>query len=260
MSSTSKSTLTLSKSISKSNNNVISVLEKPVVKYTVLIAITLLVIFIEKIDTKILEVFDLDMFKIVYALFIAYTACFDPIYAIILTTFMIMSIQELHSRRSKNAIQSHSLLGMGLKKNINHKVKPAFIPSHIDSNNHIQSSQSVVYESMPNKDILINDKLEYDLINKHSLQKTPDNNDTLIAEYDYYEDPAFKTITNNLKEKNMLNKNEFYVTDDDLTKAQNNTQQGVNQNTSMKAFTSNILNIQGLPNGYDPKVKNIGFM
>lgn len=235
--------------ISKSNDKFISTLENPVIKYSVLIFITILIILIEKIDTEYLEVFDLDIFKVVYALLIAYTACFDPIYAIILTTFMIMAIQEVHKRRSQNAIQKHKL-----KSNI--KVKPSFIGSKISGNE--QTTQSVIYDEMPSKDILINDKLVYDLINKHSLQKTPDIDDTLVGEYDYYEDPAFKTITNNLKEKNTMNKNQFFVTDDDLVKAQINTQPGVNQNSSMKAFTSNILNIQGLPNGYDPKSLHMG--
>ena len=257
----------VSNSINKSNTKFISFLEEPIIKYTVLILITLLIIFIEKIDTKILEVFNLDIFKIIYALLIAYTACFDPIYAIILTTFLIMAIQELHNRITKNAIKTQNLTG-NLPNNITQDttMPQPFIPSPMHNsntstnqlNNH--SSQSVVYESMPDKDILINNKTIYDFINKESLQMTPDSKDTLDAEYDYYEDPAFKTITNNLQEKNMINKNEFYVTDNDLISAQNNTQPGVNQNTSMKAFTENILNIQGLPNGYDPKHKNMGLM
>jgi len=247
----------VSSSINKSNTKFISFLEEPIVKYTVLIFITLLIIFIEKIDTSILEVFDLCIFKIVYALLIAYTACFDPIYAIILTTFLIMAIQELHNRRTKNAITTHKL---SQNNNRTRNIKQTFITSEIDNNNKTQSSQSVVYESMPDKDILINNKIVYDFINKESLQKIPDSKDTLDAEYDYYEDPAFKTITNNLEEKNMFGKNEFFVTDDDLVNAQINTQPGVDQNTSMKAFTRNILNIQGLPNGYDPKQSNMGFM
>ena len=115
---------------------------------------------------------------------------------------------------------------------------------------------------MPNNDILLNDKEIYDLINKHSLQKTPDVNDTLVGEYDYYEDPAFRTITDNLNQKKQINNNnnQFLITDDDLANVQTNTQQGINQNTSLKAFTSNILNIQGLPNGYDPKNNNISYM
>ena len=247
----------VSSSINKSNTKVISFLEEPIVKYTVLILITLLIIFIEKIDTSVLEVFDLGIFKIMYALLIAYTACFDPIYAIILTTFLIMAIQELHNRRTKNAITTHKL---SQNNNRTRNIKQTFITSEIDNNNKTQSSQSVVYESTPDKDILINNKIVYDFINKESLQKTPDSKDTLEAEYDYYEDPAFKTITNNLEEQNMLGKNEFFVTDDDLVNAQINTQPGVDQNTSMKAFTRNILNIQGLPNGFDPKQSNMGFM
>jgi hypothetical protein len=265
----------VSSSINKSNTKFISFLEEPIVKYTVLIFITLLIIFIEKIDTSVLEVFDLCIFKIVYALLIAYTACFDPIYAIILTTFLIMAIQELHNRKTKLAISTHKLAetmntnsnsntNTNTNTNTNSNMKQTFVSSKINDNNNnnnkTQTSQSVVYESMPDKDILINNKTVYDFINKGSLQKTPDNNDTLVAEYDYYEDPAFKTITNNLQEKNMIGKNEFFVTDDDLVNVQINTQPGVDQNTSMKAFTRNILNIQGLPNGFDPKQNNMGFM
>ena len=255
----------VSSSINKSNTKFISFLEEPIIKYTVLIFITLLIIFIEKIDTSVLEVFDLCIFKIVYSLLIAYTACFDPIYAIILTTFLIMAIQELHNRKTKLAISTHKLAekkttNSNPNTNTNSNMKQTFIPSKLNDNNNTQTSQSVVYESMPDKDILINNKSVYDFINKGSLQKTPDSNDTLEAEYDYYEDPAFKTITNNLQEKNMIGKNEFFVTDDDLVNAQINTQPGVDQNTSMKAFTRNILNIQGLPNGFDPKQNNMGFM
>lgn len=245
-------------SLGKSNENVISFLEKPVVKYSILIFITLLIILIEKIDIEYLEVFDLDIFKIVFAFLIAYTACFDPIYAIILTTFMIMAIQELHNRRTYNAIYNNKIKvitnnanNANINSNMNKKVKPSFIGSKISGNN--QTTQSVIYDEMPSNDFLMNNKVAYDLINKHSLQKMPDAKDKLIGEYDYYEDPAFKTITNNLKEKNIINKNQFFVTDDDLVKAQINTQEDVNQNIGMKTFTSNILNIQGLPNGYDPK-------
>ena len=259
----------VSSSINKSNTKFISFLEEPILKYSILIFITLLIIFIEKIDTNVLEVFDLCMFKIVYALLIAYTACFDPIYAIMLTTFLIMAIQELHTRRTKNAISTHKLsekthttttTNASPNASLNaSNMKQTLIPSQISSHKE-QSKQSVVYESMPDKDILINNKAVYDFINKGSLQKTPDIKDTLETDYDYYEDPAFKTITNNLEEKNKLGKNEFFVTDDDLVNAQINTQPGVDQNTSMKAFTANILNIQGLPNGFDPKQSNMGFM
>lgn len=256
--------------ISSSNETFISFLENPIVKYSILIFVVLLIILIEKIDTKYLDIFDLDIFKVVYALLIAYTACFDPIYAIILTTFMIMAIQEVHSRRSTNAINKHKIQEIEnnkietnkteTNKIKNNKIKQTFIPSQVENDTNNQTSQSVVYESMPNNDILLNDKMIYDLINKQSLQKTPDKNDTLEGEYDYYDDPAFKTITDNLKDSNNSNKNQFFVTNEDLIKAQTNIQQGVDQNASLKAFAPNILNIQGLPNGYDPKSVPMGYM
>ena len=142
----------VSSSINKSNTKFISFLEEPIIKYSVLILVTLLIIFIEKIDTSVLEVFDLSIFKIVYALLIAYTACFDPIYAIILTTFLIMAIQELHNRRTKNAIATHKLSKI---TNSNDTFTHNFIPSQIDNSNKKISKQSVVYDSMPEKDTLI---------------------------------------------------------------------------------------------------------
>ena len=255
----------MTSSINKSNTKFISFLEEPIIKYSVLILITLLIIFIEKIDTNVLEVFDLCIFKIVYALLIAYTACFDPIYAIILTTFLIMAIQELHNRRTKSAITTHKLTQNSINTNNHTNTKQTFMPSQINSihssnSNQKQTIKSVIDKSIHDKDILINNKTIYDFINKGSLQKIPDIKDTLEAEYDYYEDPAFKTITKNLEEKNKIGNNKLYVTDEDLLNAQTNTEPGVNQNTAMKAFTSNILNIQGLPNGYDPKQSNMGFM
>ena len=258
--------------ISSSNENFISFLENPIVKYSILIFVILLIILIEKIDTKYLDIFDLDIFKVVYALLIAYTACFDPIYAIILTTFMIMAIQEVHSRRSTDAINKHKIQEIEnnkikdindnnkIKEIKNSKIKQTFIPSELDNITNNQTSQSIVYESLPSNDILLNDKMIYDLINKQSLQKTPNKGDTLEAEYDYYDDPAFKTITNNLKENNNSNKNQFFVTNEDLNNAQTNIQIGVDQNASLKAFAPNILNIQGLPNGYDPKSVPMGYM
>ena len=91
---------TMLSNISKSNNSFIAFLENPVVKYSFLILLTLLIIVIDKINIHYLELFDNDMFKLIYTLLIVYTACFDPIYAIIMTTFIIMVIQELHTRKA----------------------------------------------------------------------------------------------------------------------------------------------------------------
>ena len=87
------------------------------------------------------------------------------------------------------------------------------------------------------------------------LQKTPSIGDEkLIAEYDYYEDPAFRTITANLKDREIFGKNDFYVTADELKSAQTNKLNNKICN-SVQAFAGPINNIQGLPNGYDPARK-----
>jgi hypothetical protein len=84
--------------------------------------------------------------------------------------------------------------------------------------------------------IFDNDVLVYELINKHSLQKKPSNDDKLTAEYELCQEPAFQTITHNLKN------------------IENNTTDA-DQNISVQGLQGEILNIQGLPYGYDAKSK-----
>jgi len=236
--------------ISKSNNNLITFLEKPVVKYSILILVTLLIIFIDKIEIHYLEIFENDMFKLIYTLLVVYTACFDPIYAIVLTTFIIIAIQELHTRKATIAIaiaitrelQNDTINNNHINNRINNRINNKlndndnklndnnidFVESKItkEEEDDDENIQSVIYENddSPSDITLTNIKNSHSIINKQSMQKHPEENDSLIVNYDYYEDPAFKTLTNNLQEKNRLNKNKFLVNEDDLLKAQTNKQ------------------------------------
>lgn len=245
---------TMLSNISKSNNNFIAFLENPVVKYSFLILLTLLIIVIDKINIHYLELFDNDMFKLIYTLLIVYTACFDPIYAIIMTTFIIMVIQELHTRKATIIItnEKHSNRNNRNNKHNRHNNRHnnsndvntnniVFVESKITEE--VQPTQSVIYENnvLPSETTLTNIRDSHAIINKQSLQKHPKQNDTLIVDYDYYEDPAFKTLTHNLQEQNRLTKNKFLVTEDDLAKAQTNKQ------PTMKLTTAEIklCDIQG---------------
>ena len=228
--------------ISKSNNSLITFLESPVVKYSILIIVTILIIVIDKIDINYLEIFENDMFKLIYSLIIVYTACFDPIYAIVLTTFIIIAIQELHTRKAtigitlelQNDIINNNLINsINNNKLNNNKLNDNdnnidFVESKItkEEEDDDENTQSVMYENdeSPSDITLTNIKNAHTIINKQTMQKHPEENDSLIVNYDYYEDPAFKTLTNNLQEKNRLNKNKFLVNEDDLLKAQTNKQ------------------------------------
>ena len=105
-------------------------------------------------------------------------------------------------------------------------------------------------DGTPDKAILVNDELVYNEINKHTLQRIPDPKDTMIAEFDFYEDPAYRTITANLEEKNYLGRNQFFVTEENMNQIQTNQEPGADQSVSVQAFPR-VLNIQGLPNGFD---------
>ena len=235
--------------IVKLNNGLISILENPVIKYSFLILLTVLILFIDKIEVKYIEVFDNTLFKIIYSLFIAYTVCIDPIYAILLTTFMIMVIQELHLRKSLIAI---SKLENNNNNNINHKQNLKNIKDIINKN----SSQGIIFKESEISDTI--NEIEYDIENIDTIELVNNSNknkETMTNMTEeiknvndkYYEDPAFKTITNNLQEKNRINDTQLFVTDDDLMKAQTNKlEQGLISNGEIK-----LCNIQGythLPN------------
>ncbi len=242
--------------IVKLNNGLISSLENPVIKYSFLILLTVLILFIDKIEVKYIELFDNTLFKIIYALFIAYTVCIDPIYAILLTTFMIMVIQELHLRKSLIALSKLNNDGnTNGNDNINNKQNLKNIKDIINKN----SSQGITF-----KDSEISDKIneiEYDIENIDTIELVNNNNNSnqnketmknMTEEIKnvndkYYEDPAFKTITNNLQEKNRINDTQLFVTDDDLMNAQTNKlAQGLISNEEVK-----VCSVQGythLPN------------
>lgn len=229
------------KDVSKINKNVIGLLENPFVKYGFLIFIVIRIIFIDRMEEWYLNLFNYTSFKVIYALLVAYSACFDPVYAIALATFIIICIQELYLRKAKNTVIS----SVGTVAPI-----PDSKVLQLPASGQIVSQQ-VNYETMPEKAFLVNDANVYNLINKHTLQRVPIPEDTLIAEYDYYVDPAFKTLTANVGNKSYLGKNNIYITEDGLFSAQTNQEPNVDQNVAVQAFPVSMNNIQGLPNGYD---------
>ena len=251
--------MSLMNNLNKWNNRLIDDLENPIIKYGFLILVVIKIILIDYIPTSYLKIYNNIIVKVIYAFVIAYCACFDPIYAIALTTLIIISLQELYSRRANtngNYIPvPQNITYQDPVVSLNQLPKP-FITSEIEGNK--MTPQMVRYENndSPSNEYLVNDENIFAEINKHTLQKVPSPGDEkLIAEYDYNKDPAFRTITANLKDREIFGKNEFYVMSDDLKKAQQNELSGYNQDSSVQAFAGPINNIQGLPNGYDPTDK-----
>lgn len=215
-------------SLTNLNKQIISFLELPAVQYSFLAIIVLRILSMSQISDWYLNVYDYTWFRVLICLMIVYTAIFDPIYSIALATLMILSIQELHRRRASVKIPS--------------------LPLNTMSQNVVSEKNNILSE-LPTEDIIVNNQNVFNEINKHSLQKSPTGDDSISAEYDYYFDPAFKTLTQTVVEQNTLRNGSFYVTTDELNVAQNN-QVGNNQNMPVTAFP-NSLNAQGIPNGYD---------
>ena len=200
--------------LSKLNNSIIKFLGEPIIKYGFLLLIILQIMFVKKIKTSYLEIFNDNKFKVIYAFLIAYYACFDPIYSIALTTLIIISIQELHSRYASESI--YSLLPE--KNIINNSVLTSGTVSGSSSPSGSGSASTInIKDGKMKAKIFDNDELVFELINKHSLQKQPSIDDKLTGEYDFNQEPAFTTITNNISSKDQVE----------------------------------MLNILGLPNGYE---------
>lgn len=232
-------------SLNNLNDKIITFFNVPIVKYGFLILVVINILVMEYITTSYLEIYNLTGVKVLYAFLIAYCACFDPVYSIALTTLIIISLQELYGRHANKKNNN-------LQKKINN-IKELFSPTEVQVMS--MNPQIVKYENnlMPSSEYLASEENIFTDVNKNTLQKNPvDKDKKLIAEYDYYEDPAFKTITANLKDREIIGKNNFYITDNDLVSAQNNN---VNNNkyNAIQMFEGSINNIQGLPNGYDEK-------
>ena len=257
--------MSLMNNLSKLNNSVIVFLESPPIKYGFLILIIINILIIKHLSTSYLKIFDDNYFKIIYAFLIAYYACFDPVYAIALTTLMIISIQELHSRNATHSIlstiptQTHSIKNI---KNINNTTISSVnsYDRSINRHDNISNSNFNVKEyTIPDKitaKIFDNDELVYELINEHSLQKKPDSNDKLTAEYELCQEPAYKTITDNITESSK-NDNRYQTMNQSINDIQSNQGISEDQNNSIQGIKGDIFNIQGLPNGFDIKNKNI---
>ena len=228
--------MSLLNSIVNLNNGIISILENATIKYTFSILLTVVILCIDKIHLKYIKVFDNTVFKIIYSLFIAYTVCIDPIYAIFLTTFMIMVIQELHLRKSTIVISK-------LENNDMKNIKDIITKNSIHA---ISFKESEISDTINNieHDIENTNKIELDKIKDTSKSKETmkDMTEEIKSINNiYYEDPAYKTITNNLQEKNRINDTQLFVTDDDLMKAQTNKlAQGLISNEEVK-----LCSIQG---------------
>lgn len=243
------------KTVEKANTKFLDILDNRFVKYGFLIFVVLRILFIEDMDDYYLNLFNYPIVKILYALIIAYSACFDPIYAVALTTLIIISIQELYSRQANKAVTTNAAItstgGPFLESTLldSSVGKSLVLPTDAK----VARKQTITINQMPDKAILVSDALVYNEINKHALQRTPDPKDTMIAEFDFYEDPAYRTITANLEGKNYIGRNKFFVTEENMNQIQTNQEPGADQNVAIQAFPR-VLNIQGLPNGFDKGV------
>lgn len=163
----------MNKVLSKLDKTVMKTLSNNVVRFIIFALSLGYLISIQKIPINILENFKNIYFRVVIALLIAYLACFEPLYAILLATIFILSLQELHNRVvSKDIVKSIS-------------TTPSITKVSGDNN--------------VNKKVFLEDKVLNDVELKDAKIKN--------LREDKLEHPADNNLTDNLNKSYISNKN-----------------------------------------------------
>ena len=216
----------MSKLLNKLDNHIVGLLSNNTVKFLLVLVAIVFVLYIKRVPTTQLLLFKNVLFRIVIALLVAYLACCEPMYAIVVTSIFILSLQELHNRHieveTKNMLIERDALkqnNSSLNKNKGNKV---FLEDAI---------LDVNSEDLSNDAKVRNLQEEYNM-NKNMKDR---NN------------KAYNTMSQNLEDDYNS-----YIIKKNLNDAQNNLITGSDPEKPVEVFEK-ILNAQGLlvPSGFN---------
>jgi hypothetical protein len=221
--------------LNKLDKNIMSLLENNIVRFVLLVGGTSYLIMIKSIPSNVLTMYNNLYIRIIIALVVAYLACFEPFYSVIIASLFILSLQELHNRRVNT--ENRVMLETSFRK------RKAEL-EHVLGNNEVDKlNKNYFLEEevlKDNSDVKIkNIKEDIELSIKKEELPIKKGKKLLIK------DPAFGTLTNNVDAS--------YITNNDLINAQSNLVCGSDPDAPVEVFPK-ILNAQGLtnPSGYNP--------
>lgn len=122
----------VSSSVSKMDKTITNFLENSVVRFTLLLLTIAYLLMIKHIPTNVLVHSKNVLVRVIVALVIAYLACFEPLYAVMLGTVFILSLQELHNR---NVVSDSKRMVDEKRRELNDvKARPQFLEDEILNN------------------------------------------------------------------------------------------------------------------------------
>ena len=212
----------MSKLLNKLDNVIVGVLGNNTVKFVLVLSAVLFMLYLKRVPTDSLLVLKNVLFRVVVALLVAYLACCEPMYAIVVTSIFILSLQELHNRHIERDTKVMLVERDVLKSQKNKGKSNLFLEDEV---------LDVDGKKLSDDPKVRNLQEEYNM-NKHM---------------DDRKNKAYNTMTENLKEDYNS-----YITRKNLDDAQNNLITGSDPEKPVEVFDK-ILNAQGLlsPSGFN---------
>lgn len=217
----------MNKILNKLDKNIMALLQNNVVRLLLLLLAISYLFMIKKIPSRVLNMYNNLYVRVLIALIIAYMACFEPFYSVVVASLFILSLQELHNRRVNNENR------MSLQVNMNKIMNKRNSNNNADLD-HVLGDNKI---AKMNKNVF----LEEQVLNKNTdvkIKNIKEDRDISVS------DPAYSTLTNNVS----------YITNKNLIDAQSNMICGSDPDAPVEVFPK-ILNAQGLnePSGFNAK-------
>lgn len=216
----------MSKLLNKLDNHIVGILSNNTVKFLLVLVAIVFLLYIKRVPTSQLLLFKNVLFRIVIALLVAYLACCEPMYAIVVTSIFILSLQELHNRHIEVETKNMLIERDALKHNNS--------SSNKNKGNTVFLEDAVL--DVNSKD-LSNDAKVRNLQEEYNMNKNlKDRNNK-----------AYNTMSQNIEADYNS-----YITKTNLNDAQNNLITGSDPEKPVEVFEK-ILNAQGLlvPSGFN---------
>lgn len=206
--------------LNKLDKNIMSLLDNSLVRFSILLFGAGYLLMIKSIPSNFLTMYNNLYVRILIALVVAYLACFEPFYSVLIASLFILSLQELHNRRVNS--ENRVILEASFRK------RKAEL-EHVLGNNEVKKMDKNYF-------------LEEEVLKDNTdvkVKNIKEDRDLSVK------DPAYKNLTNNVDAS--------YITQRDLINAQSNLVCGSDPDAPVEVFPK-ILNAQGLtsPSGYNP--------
>jgi hypothetical protein len=233
-------------SLEKVNKSVAGVFKHSGYLLAIRVALVLFLVFMYKINRKILSVFENVYFQMFYLVLMAYIALLDAPSALLMAAVYLFAIQQLNkSAPSKQIPASNRVVDDSeVDVNTDYKMQKLLNTQQMDMDERMKVRTQMINSDIARASEIPRPNKENDLKTQQLMMNT-------VEPFDTNANPAFKTLTENIaSDKNSG----MFTTPQQFLDAQTNELVGINQKEGIKVW-ENQFTAQGLdlPHGFDPE-------